>query len=91
MTSYNVKGCPRCDAVRRILAVVVIYRNPLDYPGKYVVRRQWAGAGGSIEVEDEPIAVVDTLDEARAAVPAEQDACIARDPHDEPHIVESWI
>ncbi len=63
-----------------------IYRNPSDYPGKFVVRRFW------LETPDpEPLAVVDTLEEAREAVPPEADHNIGREPGDEPQIVETWI
>ena len=32
---------------RRILTLRVIYGNPLDYPGKVVVRRQYATRNGA--------------------------------------------
>lgn len=74
----------------RVLPVIVIYRNPLDYPDKYVVRRQWAGGGGVL-IEPGTLAVVDTLEEARAVVPPEQDTCLGRDPEDDPAIFEVWV
>lgn len=74
----------------RVLAVVVIYENPLDYPGKFVVRRQWAHPG-EVEIEKDPLAVVDTLDQARDAVPPMQGYRLARQLDDDPTIVECWI
>ena len=74
----------------RVLPIIVIYKNPLDHPGKYVVRRQWAGQG-NVLIEPGALAVVDTLDEARAAVPPEQDTCLGRNPEDDPAIFEVWL
>lgn len=79
------------DKAERVLPIIVIYANPLDHPGKYVTRRQWARRGGTVEAELEPLAVVDTLAAARAAVPPECDTRLDRDPADEPQIVECWI
>ena len=67
----------------------VIYRHPLDYPGKYVVRGQVARPGGVV-ADPEPVGVVDTLEEARALIP-EGLVCLARSPEDQPQIVESWV
>jgi hypothetical protein len=66
-----------------------VYHNPADYPGKYVVRAQWAERGGQIKHSAE-CTVHDTLEGARAAVPP---GCwpFARDPNDDPVIVESWM
>lgn len=75
----------------RVLPVVVIYENPLDFPGRFVVRRQWACKGDKVEIEVDPLAVVDTLEQARAAVPMEQDARVDRDPDDDSKIVECWV
>lgn len=76
----------------RALPVIVIYSDPIDFPGRYVTRRQWALRGSlQIEVEAEPLAVVDTIEEARAAVPPAQDHRLDRDPDDDPAIVECWI
>ena len=74
----------------RILPIIVIYRSPSDYPEKFVVRRQWAGPG-TVEVEPDPLAVVDTLREARAAVPRECDSRLAPRPEDDPVIYEVWL
>lgn len=73
----------------RRLPVVVIYHDPLDHPGRWVTRRQWAGRG-QVEVEAEPLAVVDSLEQARDAVPAGM-VCLPRSPDDEPQIVELWV
>jgi hypothetical protein len=54
----------------RVIDLFVIYERPLDYPSKFVVRR-WhiagdPGAGGDVQA----IAIVDTIELARAAIPA---------------------
>jgi hypothetical protein len=69
-----------------MLEMFTIYCNPRDYPGKYVVRRHVTGIGP----DPEPLAVVDTLDEARDAVPPYL-ACMNRQPDDQPQIVETWF
>lgn len=75
----------------RILPIVVIYANPSDYPGKYVTRRQWACDDGAVRVEVDALAVVDTIEEARTAVPPETDFRLDPQPGDDPTIVECWI
>jgi hypothetical protein len=71
------------------LPMWVIYWNPRDYPCRYVVRRWLVGASGAV-ADDEPNAVVDTLDEARRSVPQGL-ACLNRAEADERQIVEVWI
>jgi hypothetical protein len=74
--------------MRSVLTMYTIYFNPLDYPGRYVVRGFFIESG---KVEPGELCVVaDTLEQARAAVPPGC-AQIARDPDDEPQIVETWI
>ena len=41
-----------------------IYKNPSDYPDKFVVRH-WDG----LKPDTEPLMVSDTLDEARIVIP----------------------
>lgn len=70
---------------QKTLNLFVIYENPLDYPGKLVVRR-WVG-----QVPDEvPMAVTENLEVARNVIP---DYCIpiGRYPDEDPAIKEVWI
>jgi hypothetical protein len=81
-----------------------IYRHPSDYPGKWVVRRWEVGGkvdmaqhgtlefvGGTPLTSDrQPLAVVDTLDAARAAVPAGL-YNLGREGADDPAIYEVWV
>lgn len=86
--------CGRCHKhtapTRGGLPLVVIYSNPFDYPGRYVARIQWAMPGGVVQADKEPLVVVDTLEQARAAVPGGM-TMLPRDPRDEPQIVEVWL
>jgi hypothetical protein len=70
----------------------VIYRNPSDYPGKFVVR-EWTIAFGD-NPEPTPSATVtaikDTIDEARTFVPNGY-VNIGRMQNDDPAIFEVWI
>ena len=69
-----------------------IYYDPVDHPGKYVVRRHTLDRG----IEPIPATkctVHDTLDEARLACPIVQ-RCMVRfpqGPHDPPKIVETYL
>lgn len=66
-----------------------VYSNPRDYPGKFVVRRSLVSSGGILP-DREPLAVADTLEAARAVVPAWL-TVIPRSPEDDPVIVEVWL
>jgi hypothetical protein len=67
------------------LKIWTIYENPSDYPGKFVVR-VWEDDGP----EQEPAAVVDSLAQARAAIPGGL-MPFKRHPGDDPTIVETWL
>jgi hypothetical protein len=71
-----------------ILTFHVVYKNPLDYPHKFVVRKQWVERGAVIASPD--CTVHDTLEAARASVP-EGAILVPRSPDDDPVIVESWM
>lgn len=65
----------------------VIYQRPKDHPEGYVVRRWRIGEQG---LEAESFAWrVDTLEQARAVVPAGL-YCLGRMPGDDPVILEVW-
>lgn len=76
-----------------VMRQYVIYRFPSDYPGKYVVRG-WSivrGGESTAPVADEkPLAVVDTLEEARQAVPPGL-FNLGRYGADEHQVVEVWV
>jgi hypothetical protein len=71
------------------LSMWVIYWNPSDFPHRYVVRR-WEVAAGSAVSDDEPVAVVETLGEARRSVPNGL-VHLGRGRADERQIVEVWL
>jgi hypothetical protein len=76
------------STARQVLHQWVVYENPRDYPGKFVVRRWLIGPGTITPVA--AVEVTDTLDEARAAVP-DGLFCTPRMPDDDPCIVEVWL
>lgn len=65
-----------------------VYDHPADFPDKFVVRGWRVENGLAVALED--VVIVDTLDEARAAIP-EGLRAIPRLKDDDPVIVESWI
>lgn len=71
----------------------VVTFNAKDFPGKYVIRRhEWRASGGG-EVKGGPTGeyyVADSLEEARSHVPYGGQRQ-ARDPWDDPVIVEWYI
>lgn len=71
-----------------VLVMHVIYHNPSDHPGKWVVRPRHISPG-----RDEPMAlcyVCDNLEEARTKIPAGLH-CLPRYPQDDPVIYEVWF
>jgi hypothetical protein len=67
------------------ITLFVVYENPRDFPGKFVVRR-WLDT----VPEQKPVAVTEQLDQARAAIPAGA-ANIGRMRNDDPSIREVWL
>jgi hypothetical protein len=72
-----------------MLTIYVIYRNPSDYPGKWVLRAQDAGAGRTVTPHQDCF-VCDTLEQARECVPPGL-VHMPRHPDDDPVIYETWI
>lgn len=67
----------------------VVYKNPSDYPGKFVVRRQWASRAGEHKCVY-PECVTDSLDKARSVIPGGLYR-LDRMPGDDPVILEVWL
>lgn len=84
---------------KHLFTMYVVYCNPTDYPGKYVVRRRTldlADKSKPPEVDREPTIVCDTLREAAEAVPEfipNQGVkhFIEREPDDEAQIVGVFV
>lgn len=72
------------------LPLWVVYENPSDYPGKFVVREWRAGDPQTNYARVAPTVVCDSLEAARAAVPPKK-VCIGRCEQDDPCIVEVWL
>lgn len=67
------------------IILFVVYENPRDFPGKFVVRR-WLDT----VPEAKPLTVCEQLDQARAVIPAGA-ANIGRFRDDDPAIREVWL
>ena len=65
------------------LVMFTIYHNPSDYPGKFVARRCTI-LPGAVAMDDEPLAVADTLEAAREAIPTRALVCMARSAAERP-------
>lgn len=74
---------------QRAFSVWVITANPSDYPGKHVVREQVV-RGCELWIVRQPLAIADTLEEARKSLPFGLFR-FAREATDDPVIVETWI
>lgn len=66
-----------------------VYRDPLDYPGKFVVRR-FAIGPGVVRSLRPLFAIGDSLEAVRRQLP-EGLTCLARCEQDDPVIVETWF
>lgn len=73
----------------RVFTVWVVYYDPLDFPGKFVVRQQHALPNGAVAYDFKPC-VRDTLEEARACIP-EGLFWMPRAEQDVRAIVETWF
>jgi hypothetical protein len=67
----------------------VIYRNPSDYPDRFVVRR-WVITSNSMLAEEVPVTVAVTLEEARSVVPPGA-IRVLREEADDPVVYETWV
>lgn len=72
------------------LPLYTITHSPSDYPGMYVTRRHVVGPTGEVVFDADPLAVTETLNAARRAVPAGL-YNLGREPHDDSVIVETWV
>jgi hypothetical protein len=72
------------------LEMFVVYDNPSDNPGKFVVRR-WPDCLAPVPMpEATPMIVCDALDVARAAIPPWA-VRLERNADDDPAICEVWV
>jgi len=88
--------CGNCHKfIGETLTIWVIYENPSDFPGRFVVRPQRIYPGGQVEIPPEPTAVVDSLELARWHVNAGRApgdlTWFPRQSEDDPSIVETWF
>lgn len=69
------------------LPIIVVTKDPKDYPGK-VVGRVWEGKSG---LPSNLVVVRDTLEQLRETIPTHRFVCAGRKPNDDPVIVECWL
>jgi hypothetical protein len=70
------------------LFMYVVYENPRDFPGQFVLREHYVDPSGVHAQSGYKLA--STLEEIRAFVPPGM-TNIGREPEDEPQIREVWI
>jgi hypothetical protein len=70
------------------VTIWTIYKHPVDYPTKWVLRSSTVTRG--VEEPAAEIVTADSLEEIRAHVP---EGCVMldRDPADDPIVFESWV
>lgn len=76
-----------------LLTIYTISHNTCDYPGKFVVRQSNMGRKyGEVFINhiDPPVAIVDSLNQAREAIPDDLQL-IPRSSDDDPVIAESYM
>jgi len=66
----------------------IVYRNPSDYPNKWVVRTHYV-IGGQTKPSNQ-LFVGDILDDVRAAIPPGR-VRLRPHPEDDPVIYEVWV
>lgn len=65
--------------------IITVYKNPTDYPGKYVARVF------DLERPTNMAAVADTYEDLLEAIPTGMMVRMERNPKDDPVIVETWV
>ncbi len=92
-TTGGAPAAPPLEASRiepPTLVVWVVYRNPRDYPGRYVLRRWWIDGTGLLRAELEPRWTATNLAEVRKQIP-EGRVRLDPDPNDAAAICEIWL
>jgi hypothetical protein len=76
----------------KVLTIYVVYHNPTDYPGKFVVRGQSIVADDPhVHIDADPLTVATSLDDAREPLLGFGLYRMPRQRGDDPVIVETWI
>lgn len=71
-----------------MLVQFVVYEKPLDYPGKFVLRKWEVQANKLIPVPE--VVTEDSIEKLRKHIPRGM-IRMERHPQDEPQIVEIWL
>lgn len=75
-----------------VLRMWTVYKNPTDYPGKFVARMFEVGGGAGEPRATGSVIIKDELSELRDVLKFELHlVCLTRSEGDEPQIVETWL
>jgi hypothetical protein len=85
---HNVDFSRLGKPLKNKLPMIVIYKNPKDYPNNHVARL-WI-AGGSSPIPTLNIVLADSLEEVRKSVLPGM-VRFERDISDDPVVVETWL
>lgn len=95
---HHRDGIPAKTTIKAIagmasMPMIVVYKNPKDFPGQFVARRFECKPDGTCQSFTKPVAVKLDYDKVREAVKANLPGAtrIARDPQDDPVILEVWL
>jgi hypothetical protein len=72
-----------------VLEMWTIYDHPKDYPSKFVARKFLVYAGKSIPTDE--VMFSSDIEVIRRYMRFIRLNCLARDPGDDPNIVETWL
>ena len=72
-----------------MLTLWTIYDHPRDFPHCFVARKFLVAAAGPVPTEE--LIISADLARIRTIFASRGLSCLARDPGDEPQIVESWL
>lgn len=74
------------------LVVYCVYFSPLDYPGKWVVRKWTVTDHNTVVAGEQPLVVADDIEAARLAIAKVMPGAfrLKRHDYDDPRIWETW-
>jgi hypothetical protein len=88
MTPLEITKINYDNVAKGVFSIWIVYNRPLDHPDGHIARRREVKKGINGPTVD---AFVGDLKDIRKTFILAGLDCIARDPEDEPHVVESWL
>jgi hypothetical protein len=86
----DLMTAPTIENEKPRFTLYIVYKSPVEYPGKYIARR-WIINDFNMPEGRDVVAVSDNLTVVRQAMENWGLTRIERDASDEPEIVESWV